>query len=270
MIYLQVRFSHKIKKLLSGQGLASARKHTRRFLWAHRFPLEKKRIIETINPAGFEKIRQRYAVENPGEDWPKYLELDRWIDVNIRRVRDIELDLSRPKRILDLGCGAGYFLHIAQLLGHKGLGLDVDYLPMFAEITSLLGVRRVIRRIEAFDPLPDLGGKFDLITAFMICFNNHKQPSLWGAAEWDFFLDDLAKHLAPRGRVWLELNCEHDGTFYTPELKKFFQKRGASIDEHKIIFNSGLPAPASTSPVARQNLLSVADAPQQRSRERVR
>jgi hypothetical protein len=69
--------------------------------------------------------------------------------------------------------------------------------------------------------------------------------------EWEFFLDDLAKYLAPRGRVWLELNREYDGTFYTPELREFFALRGGKIDEHKIIFNSGLPVPASALPVAR-------------------
>ena len=120
---------------------------------------------------------------------------------------------------------------------------------MFAEITSLLGVRRVIQRIRAFHPLPDFGEKFDLITAFMICFNSHRRPNLWGVAEWDFFLDDIAKHLAPRGRIWLELNRESDGTIYTPELKEFFLKRGARIDEHKIMFNSGVHEPASTLPV---------------------
>jgi SAM-dependent methyltransferase len=246
-----VRFDHKIKKLLSGQGLASARKHTLRSLRANRFPLEKKRVIETIDSVAFEQIRQRYAVNRPTDDWRKYLNLDRWIAINIRRIRNIELDLARRKRILDLGCGAGYFLHIAQLLGHTGLGLDLDRVPMFAEITRLLGVHRVIRRIRAFHPLPDLGGKFDLITAFMICFNNHRHPNLWGVAEWSFFLDDIAKHLAPRGRVWLELNRESDGTLYTPELKEFFQRRGARIDEHKIMFNSGLREFASTSPVGR-------------------
>jgi SAM-dependent methyltransferase len=250
VVYLPVRFRHKIKKLIDGQSLASARRHTLRLLLAKRFPLETKRVIETIDPQGFEQIRRRYAVKNPNADWPKYLDLERWIDLNIRRIREIELDLARPKRVLDLGCGAGYFLYVAQLLGHQGLGLDLDQLPMFGEITRLLGVRRVIRQIKAFDPLPDLG-KFDLITAFLICFNNHKQANLWGVPEWEFLLNDLAKHLAPRGRVWLELNREYDGTFYTPELKEFFQRRGARVDEHKIIFNSGLPAPASTSPVAR-------------------
>jgi len=244
-----VRFDHKIKKLLSGQGLASARKHTLRSFRGNRFPLEKTRVIETIDPVAFERIRQRYAGDNPTEDWRKYLDLDRWITINIRRIRDIELDLARRKRILDLGCGAGYFLYVAQLLGHTGLGLDLDRTRMFAEITSLLGVRRVIQRIRAFHPLPDFGEKFDLITAFMICFNSHRRPNLWGVAEWDFFLDDIAKHLAPRGRIWLELNRESDGTIYTPELKEFFQKRGARIDEHKIMFNSGVHEPASTLPV---------------------
>jgi len=159
--------------------------------------------------------------------------------------------LSRPKRILDLGCGAGYFLYIAQLLGHSGLGLDMDRLSMFREVTRLLGVRRVVQQIEAFRPLPDFGQKFDLITAFMICFNNHKMPHLWKVPEWDFFLDDLAKHLTPRGRVWLELNQEYDGTFYTPELKAYLQKRGARINGQKVIFNSGIRAPASASLVAR-------------------
>jgi len=248
---VRVRLHHKIRKLVDGRSLASARKHTLRLLRTNQFPLDARRVIETIDPAEFEQIRQQYAVAYPGADWPKYLDLDRWIEINIRRIREVELDLSRPKHILDLGCGVGYFLYIAQLLGHGGIGLDMDRLAMFREITQLLGVRRVVQRIDAFRPLPDFEQKFDLITAFMICFNNHKMPDLWKVPEWNFFLDDLAKYLRPRGRVWLELNQEYDGTFYTPELKEFFQKRGARIVEHKIIFNSGLRAPVPTSRVAR-------------------
>jgi SAM-dependent methyltransferase len=240
-----------MRKLVDGQSLASARKRTLRLIRPNRFQLETQRVIETIDSAGFEQIRRRYAVTDPGADWPKYLDLDRWIGVNIRRIRQLELDLARPKQILDLGCGAGYFLYIAQLLGHSGVGLDMDRLPMFREITRLIGVRRVVQRIQAFCPLPNLGQKFDVITAFMICFNNHKMPGLWGVPEWEFFLDDLAKHLKPRGRVWLELNQEYDETFYTPQLKELFEKRGAKIDEHKIIFNPSRRAPVSTSPAAR-------------------
>ena len=75
-----------MQKLVDGRSLASARKHTLRLLHTKRFPLETKRVIETINPVGFQQIRQRYAVENPGADWPKYLDVERWIGINIRRI----------------------------------------------------------------------------------------------------------------------------------------------------------------------------------------
>jgi SAM-dependent methyltransferase len=250
-MYARVYFRRKLKKLLNGQGFRSARYHLRRSFRAAPFPLETERVIQTIDAAGFEEIQRRYAVNNPGEDWPKYLDLHRWIDINVRRIRRLELDISPPAGILDLGCGAGYFAYTAQLLGHDVIGLDIDDVPMFAEATRLLGVPRVIWRIQPFTPLPDLGNKFDLITAFMICFNDHKQPGLWGVPEWEFFLDDLGQHLAPGGRVWLELNREYDGTCYTPELKEFFDRRGAKISEHRIEFNPLLRAPSSSSRVAR-------------------
>jgi SAM-dependent methyltransferase len=245
-----VRFRHKINKLLNGEGLGSASRHVRRFFFGPRFPLTTEHIIQTIDRPQFERIYRRYAVEDPGEDWPKYLDLNRWIGINIRRVREIELDLSRPKRILDLGCGAGFFLYICRLLGHDVTGLDIDDVPMFGELTHLLGIRRMISRIGPFIPLPNLGEKFDLVTAFMICFNDHKQPGLWGVPEWEFFLDDLAGHLAPHGRVWLELNREYDGTCYTPEVRELFESRGAEIRDHQVIFASNLLAPSSASPVA--------------------
>jgi len=248
-----MRFSHKIAKLTTGRAFSSARSHLRRFIfgWGTPVKLEANAIIDTIDREKFEQIYERYAVDDPGEDWPKYLDLPRWIDINIRRIRDVELDLVSRKRILDLGCGAGYFAYIAQLLGHEVVGLDLDDLLMFGESTQMLGVERVIWRVQPFVPLPDLGDKFDLVTAFMICFNNHKMPDLWGMPEWEFFLDDLARHLTPRGRVWLELNMEWDGTFYTPELRDYFESRGAKIDNQKVIFNSGVRAPASISTVAR-------------------
>ena len=76
------------------------------------------------------------------------------------------------------------------------------------EMMRMLELPRVIWRVNAFQPLPDLGRKFDLITAFMICFNGHKSPALWGPEEWEFFLDDLETRLKPRGRIYLSFNRE--------------------------------------------------------------
>ena len=250
-----MRFSEKMAKIASGRAFRSAGQHLRHWLLDWRLPvkLEPEAIIATMDRAKFQEMYDRWGVDDPAcEDWPKYLDLPRWIDINIRRIRDTGLDLASRKRVLDIGCGAGYFAYIAQLLGHDVLGLDIERLPMFNESTKLLGVPRVIWRIEAFQPLPDLGKKFDLISAFLVCFNNHKQPDLWGVPEWEFFLDDLAAHqLSPRGRLWLELNLEYDGTFYTPELRDYFESRGAKIDNQKVVFNSGVLARPSAALAAR-------------------
>ena len=47
---------------------------------------------------------------------------------------------------------------------------------------------------------------FDLITAFWICFNRHRQPDEWGAAEWRYFVEDAIACLRPGGRLVLDLN----------------------------------------------------------------
>ncbi len=208
-------------------------------------------IIKSIDARRFEETRRKYDVDDPGDAPPKYLDLEHWIRINLQRVRELGLDYAPPSRLLDLGCGAGYFLYINKLLGHEILGLDLDDLPMFRELIELLQIPRTIARIEGFQPLPKFDRKFDIITAYLICFNNHKSDKLWGPAEWDYFLNDAATHLARNGRLWLELNREYDGSYYTPELKAFFEQRGAELQSYRVIFNPGTLVPSEVAPVGR-------------------
>jgi SAM-dependent methyltransferase len=231
--------------MLTGDAYASARRHVKQLLLG-RAPLsfDVARITKTVDRERFRQIYQRHAVEDPGDAWPKYLDLERWMEINVGRVRDLGLDLGGRKRVLDIGCGTGYFIYICKYLGHDVLGLDLDEEPGFTEMVDLLGLQRKIWRIEAFQPLPDLGPKFDVIAAHMICFNGHKSDKLWQIPEWEFFLDDLSRHLEPRGQICLELNREYDGSLYTPELKEYFEARGAEIHTQRVLFNPLQPAPA--------------------------
>src|SRR5437588_843995 len=107
-----------------------------------------------------------------------------------------------------------------------------------AKLGQPLTYQRAWRRAERIihpvplEPLPDLGRKFDLITAFSIDFNRiSKQEWWWGPEQWAFFLDDLSHHLNPGGRVFLALNPGGPKKeFYTPELLDFFLSRGASVE----------------------------------------
>lgn len=233
-----MRLSHKLKKFFDPDILRSARQHLGLMLLSRRFvlALNEETIIAAIDREKFQAIHDRHAVPDPGDTWPKYLDLKRWIRINLRRVHELDLDWGRRREILDIGSGAGYFLYICKWLGHRPLGLDIDEVPMYGEMTRMLGLPRVIWRVNAFEPLPDLGRKFDLITAFMICFNGHKSPALWGPNEWKFFLDDLDTRLKPGGRIRLGFNREDDGSFFSEELRRYFLGRGATIDEHRVTF----------------------------------
>ncbi len=259
-----MRLSQKLEKMVNGEALDSAARHARAFLRNRRFParVTAGAVIKTIDPQRFEEIRRKYVDPSaPPDAPPKYLDLREWMRINVQRVRELELDYAPPSSVLDIGCGAGYFLYICKTLGHEVLGLDMDSFPMFRELTKLLEVPRVITRIDAFRPLPKVDRRFDVITAHLICFNAHKSEKLWGPAEWDFFLDDLASHLTPGGRVWLELNREYDGSYYSPELAAFFRSRGAELHSYRVVFNRGTLVPAAVAPVASRNHHAAVDVP---------
>ena len=111
--------------------------------------------------------------------------------------------------------------------GTRVWALDIDVFPLFTELLDLLRVERRVWTIRPYEPLPDLGRKFDLITAFSIDFNREsKRDWWWGPAEWAFFLDDLKRHLNPGGRIFLGLNPREDGEYYTAELREFFLSSG--------------------------------------------
>ncbi|MGC2353607.1 MAG: class I SAM-dependent methyltransferase [Candidatus Udaeobacter sp.] len=202
-----------------------------------RVPLEPR--LAEIDRERAREIQQRYADSTAG--YAKYANIEPWLRLNRERVQDLKLHRSASKRVLDLGCGGGFFLFILKNLGHSVLGLDVERVVLFTELLELFGVPRVVCRISAFEPLPDLPQKFDWITAFSVNFNlYHPSKKRWGTQEWDFFLRDLQHHLAPGGKIFFGLNPQYDGDFYTPELRDFFLSRGASIERERIFFEKGL------------------------------
>jgi SAM-dependent methyltransferase len=157
------------------------------------------------------------------------------METSVKRIRDLRVMKAPPRlRILDLGCGTGYFLHVAKCLGHDVLGLDLAVEPVFSDMLALLGIPRVVHAIHAFEPLPPLGAPFDLITAHMTCFNRRADGSHWSVEEWAYFLKDAESWLTPTGRLQFDLNVLPDGRHMTPEVRDFFLGKGARIDRRRI------------------------------------
>ena len=196
-------------------------------------------MLAQIDQGRARQIQQRYANSTAG--YAKYANIEPWLRLNRERVQDLNLHRSPPKRVLDLGCGGGFFLFILKNLGHSVLGLDVERVPLFGELLELFGVPRVVYRINAFEPLPDLGQKFDWITAFSANFNlYHPSKERSGMTEWDFLLRDLLHNLTPGGKIFFGLNPLYNGGYYTPEIRDLFLRRGAEVERERIFFQNGL------------------------------
>ena len=197
-------------------------------------------LLRGVDPAGLASLKQRCADAGDGRPdvfWTKYLDANAWLDKNIRIVKELGLVENPARDVLDLGCGGGFFLAACRALGSRVLGLDLDTDVVLNEMIALLKLRRVAWMIRPFVPLPGLGRRFDLITAFMICFNLPMNRPAWTAAEWDFLLDDLATRLRPRGRLVLSLNRQlDDNRLYSDELRAFFETRGADIKGKRLTF----------------------------------
>jgi SAM-dependent methyltransferase len=188
-------------------------------------------VLAGVDENQLSEIQKRYAGE-------KYADVDQWLRVNRERVQDLKLHRSPPQRVLDLGCGGGFFLFILKHFGHSVLGLDVDESPLFKELLEVFGVPRTVFRIQPFESLPSIE-QFDWITAFSIGFDRYRTTnSRWGPREWDFLLRDLQRRLAPGGKIYLALNPLPNGDYLTRELRDFFFSRGADIERERIFFPS--------------------------------
>jgi SAM-dependent methyltransferase len=194
-------------------------------------------FLDKIDNQRLHDIQRRYAGST--DRYAKYADVEHWLKINLPRVQELELDRSAPKQILDLGCGAGFFLFLAQQFGHKCLGLDVGDFPLSNELIELFGLERVTWKIRALQPLPGFGRKFDLITGFSAAFNRSEDESRgWNPDEWKFFLDDLERRLEPGGEILLEINSGKDKRYFPVEVRDFFLKRGAQVDGERVWFGT--------------------------------
>jgi len=168
----------------------------------------------------------------------KYYDVEHWLRIALCNAARLGLHRRRGLRILDLGCGPGWFMAACRHFGHEVDGLDLPYGMMddvsarvYRELTDFLGFGDRVQetRIEALKAMP-LRGEYDVIVAFLVCFNNHKQPDTWGAREWRFFLDDAAARLRPGGRLFMQLNSDRPRfgkrVFYDAETLELFAARG--------------------------------------------
>lgn len=207
-------------------------------------PVRLKPLFAKIDQNRLRELQTRYGstpVDSPSlwRHYAKYLDVKKHLRQNIQRAQDLNLHRVQPLEILDLGCGGGFFLFVTQSLGHHSLGLDVGGIPLFERLVELLGVHRIIHEIRNQTKLPELGRKFDLITAFATAFHGGREDTWrWDEQDWNFFLSDLKQRLNPGGRIFFELNAAYHGHYYTPEILKVILRHGGRVERGHVLFSA--------------------------------
>ncbi len=225
-----MKLSRKVGKLVSREGYRRAWRRTQRSIF--RLPFGP--VMAGVDQNRLREIQEQH----PGE---KYADVHHWLRVNRERVQDLKLHRCPPQRVLDLGCGGGFFLFILKRFNHQVLGLDLDQQSLFTELLDVFEVPRVVVEVKPFEPLPNLRQQFDWITAFSIGFDRYRKTNTrWGVREWDFFLRDLQPHLAPGGKIYLAVNPLPAGDYLSPEVQDYFSSRGADIERERIFFRNGV------------------------------
>ena len=188
-----------------------------------------KSLRDGLDAQSFAKI----APDTPDRHDKKYLDLEWGLKSGWQQLA--HLHLKQPSDILDIGTGPGpgFFVYVAQQMGHRCAGLDQpDCIPFMVEIRRWLGIRVTDHEIKASQPMPKLG-RFDVVTAYRAQFNR-SNGRLWSTDEWCFFLDDLRDNvLKPGGRLVIkfakqDLKAARGGLSPSdPLMQAFLESRGA-------------------------------------------
>lgn len=181
-------------------------------------------LLEQADVGAWDRLRDHYAARNSAisdpyqvdlvtrleHNYAKYFDLETWLKYHLRHVLAMGLHTEQhPKRILDVGCGSGIFLFIAKVLGHDGIGMDVNS-PMYMQMAACLGVDYLPDLVHPKTRLDARLTGFDWITAIAIKFDrgDFARPGAasWDLGEWQFFLADLKSRMNEGGRLYLKPN----------------------------------------------------------------
>ena len=157
-----------------------------------------------------------------------------WLRQKLEIAVQLELHKAEPQRILEIGAGGGHFPFVGRMLGHDAVGVDID-IPVYDDVCKLLGVNRVPLRLERGQRLPDLGGRFSLITAVAAHMHTLGASEFWTKQDWRTFIDDLIlNQIEAPGRIYFTLNAEWDVKVrqwrFEDQVAEVFAEYGAVVD----------------------------------------
>ena len=120
-------------------------------------------IMDGVDVSAITALRQKHPNAGP-KSFLKWCNWERHVEQAIANARYLKLNESKGKRILDVGCGFGYFVRVCNVLGHHAEGIEDTKIPYREDLQRILDIRIHRHRVGVDSVLPDGLGNFDIIT----------------------------------------------------------------------------------------------------------
>jgi len=232
-----------------------------RTLWWHPHRREIMRdlraLVATVDEPRLDALRREYAErmrKASAASRYKYFDVVFHTLQKLLLVRELGLHEGPSRRVLDIGTGGGHLPLVCRFYGHDAVGIDVGD-AFYDRLAACFGVQRTVVRVEAGTKLPDLGGRFDVVTACDIAFNEKRAGKtrgvFWSLPDWRFFLNDLSvNQLRTPGEIYLKLNKEARGRIlgvahraYSRDALVLAARNGAEVSRWRGTIRLGFAAP---------------------------
>jgi ubiquinone/menaquinone biosynthesis C-methylase UbiE len=125
-----------------------------------------------------------------------------------------------PRRVLDVGCGSGFFTRrvAGALPGAEVTGVDIDE-RRIAHARALAGEGRVRFEVGDMERLPFASGAFDLVFCRFALVHNRNPAAAIG---------EMARVARPGGTL-LAYDMVHEGVWFVPDRPAFARALGAVV-----------------------------------------
>jgi 2-polyprenyl-3-methyl-5-hydroxy-6-metoxy-1,4-benzoquinol methylase len=169
-------------------------------------------LLKTFTPLILESVRNELRYLDNTEKYSRDFDKNFIRSINtFHLIQRYRFELSKKPSLLDIGTGCGFLPYIARYNNFEIDAIDVPQTSKtWDKVTSILDLNITRYLIKKNVPLIGFQKKFDVISAFQICFNGHKTDYLWDIDEWKFFLKDIYQnHLKKNGILILGFNYEN-------------------------------------------------------------
>jgi hypothetical protein len=185
---------------------------------------------------------------DPNADTVKYLDPLVWFESKIGFALRLGLDVTAPRRILDIGTGPGHFPVVARFFGHAAVGTEVARRAqgvqgsghLYDALCDVFKVERIAHSVRPFGDLRGIPGRYDMLTSFLAGFNVDERKRPWDITHWNHFLACARRDvLTPGGIVFLNLA---NGKITAPVWGALKSAAEWFQDEQKSVYFSNLEA----------------------------